>query len=60
MILRIISTLLQTAVFWNVLEKPAELSTLVLAIYVDTILLLMVVILIVVMVSLLRTDVGAM
>ena len=56
MIVRIVSALLQTAVYWKALKtKDAELATLVLAIHTDRFLLVTVIVSVVVVVSLLRT-----
>ena len=58
--MRIVSSLLSTTVSWKSPKKDSELTTLVLAIYADRLLLVVVLVLIVVVVILSRTDVGAM
>ena len=60
MIVRIVSSLLSTAVSWNALKKDAESTTLVLAKYVDRLLLVVEVISIVVVMILSKTAVRAM
>ena len=60
MIVRIVSSLLSTAVSWNALKKDAELTTLVLAKYVDRLLLVVEFISIVVVIILSKTAVRDM
>ena len=59
-IAHIVTSLLPTVVCWKVPKKDAELTTLVLAIYANRVLLVLVVIALVVVLKKSRTAIGAM